>query len=186
MPSSADSAGRCPQSAWPLFGQRVNAFSFQRTRWICLGEIDQHGQMCACACLRAQASYMPTKSHQICDLGSAQMACIRCGAIPRNTMAAKVVCDDSLTLERGAAGVGIASMAEPEFSMLAFGCAMLSNVLFAALVMKEVFICVRCTRGHASGTIRYPQMTLPICRNLHRPKCRGRISSLSTPCSPSS
>jgi len=41
------------------------------------------------------------------------------------------------------AGVGIASMAEPEFSMLAFGCAMLSNVLFAArgtfakIVMKE-------------------------------------------------
>jgi len=41
------------------------------------------------------------------------------------------------------AGVGIASMAEPEFSMLAFSCAMLSNVLFAArgtfakIVMKE-------------------------------------------------
>ena len=41
------------------------------------------------------------------------------------------------------AGVAIASMAEPEFSMLAFGCAMLSNVLFAArgtyakIVMKE-------------------------------------------------
>jgi len=41
------------------------------------------------------------------------------------------------------AGVAIASMAEPEFSMLAFGCAMLSNFLFAArgtyakIVMKE-------------------------------------------------
>jgi len=41
------------------------------------------------------------------------------------------------------AGVAIASMAEPEFSALAFGCAMLSNFLFAArgtyakIVMKE-------------------------------------------------
>lgn len=41
------------------------------------------------------------------------------------------------------AGVAIASMAEPEFSMMAFGCAMLSNFLFAArgtyakIVMKE-------------------------------------------------